>query len=103
MNLGNLMRRWSNGRYKSNLHRVINKTGRERYSIPLFFSGNPDFVIDCLPNCQDADGIAKFPPTTVASAVSASYAESYGRAERFKAKSPTPVALADASQLVSVS
>jgi isopenicillin N synthase-like dioxygenase len=53
VNLGNVMMRWSNDRYKSNLHRVINKSGKTRYSIPFFYSGNPDFVIDCLPGCED--------------------------------------------------
>lgn len=52
INLGNLMMRWSNDRYISNLHRVINVSGEERYSIPVFFSGNPDYVVSCLPNCK---------------------------------------------------
>ncbi|KAK7545602.1 1-aminocyclopropane-1-carboxylate oxidase [Phyllosticta paracitricarpa] len=84
VNLGNLMMRWSNDRYISNLHRVINRSGRERYSIPVFFSGNPDYVIDCLPNCKPAEEQAKYPPITVEEAVGGSYRESYGRAEKWK-------------------
>lgn len=48
INLGNLMSRWTNEKYKSNIYRVINKSGRERYSIPLFVSGNPDYIVDCI-------------------------------------------------------
>ncbi|KAF4125863.1 Isopenicillin N synthase [Geosmithia morbida] len=84
VNLGNLMSRWTNEKYKSNVHRVINKSGKERYSIPVFVSGNPDFVVDCIPTCKSADAPAKFPPATVEEVVSASYAESYGRAQMFK-------------------
>ncbi|KIW38757.1 uncharacterized protein PV06_09702 [Exophiala oligosperma] len=53
VNLGSVMMRWSNDTYVANLHRVINKNGRERYSIPFFYSGNPEFLIDCLPGCGD--------------------------------------------------
>ncbi|KAF2146660.1 uncharacterized protein K452DRAFT_195193, partial [Aplosporella prunicola CBS 121167] len=84
VNLGNLFMRWSNDKYISNVHRVINRSGRERYSIPVFFSGNPDYVIDCLPNCKPPDEPAKYPPITVEEAVGGSYRESYGRAEKFK-------------------
>ncbi|KAL1651221.1 hypothetical protein SLS58_000559 [Diplodia intermedia] len=85
VNLGNLMMRWSNDKYVSNTHRVINRSGRERYSIPVFFSGNPDYVIECLPNCRqsESDG-PKYPPITVEEAVGGSYRESYGRAEKWK-------------------
>lgn len=84
VNLGNLMMRWSNDRYVSNLHRVINVSGEERYSIPVFFSGNPDFVVECLPNCRKEGEEAKYPPITVEQAVLGGYADSYGRAEKFK-------------------
>lgn len=83
VNLGNLMQRWTNEKYISNVHRVINRSGRERFSIPVFISGNPDYVVDCIPNCKAAGEPSKFPPTTVEAAVSSAYAESYGRAQLF--------------------
>jgi isopenicillin N synthase-like dioxygenase len=84
INLGNLMMRWSNDKYISNLHRVINVSGQERYSIPVFFSGNPDFVVECLPNCRKEGEEAKYKPITVEQAVLGGYADSYGRAEKYK-------------------
>jgi isopenicillin N synthase-like dioxygenase len=84
INLGNLMMRWSNDKYISNLHRVINVSGEERYSIPVFFSGNPDFVVECLPNCKKEGEEAKYKPITVEQAVLGGYADSYGRAEKYK-------------------
>ncbi|KAL6233793.1 hypothetical protein BDW75DRAFT_251807 [Aspergillus navahoensis] len=84
VNLGDLMMRMANDRYKSNIHRVINKTGRERYSIPFFFSGNPDHVCKCLPNCCAADEKPKYPPITVEDMVKGAYKQSYGRAEAYK-------------------
>lgn len=84
VNLGNLMMRWSNDKYISNLHRVINISGEERYSIPVFFSGNPDYEVKCLPNCVKAGEAPKWPPITVEQAIKNGYIDSYGRAERFK-------------------
>ncbi|KAF1996305.1 Clavaminate synthase-like protein [Amniculicola lignicola CBS 123094] len=84
VNLGNLMMRWSNDRYISNLHRVINNTGEERYSIPVFFSGKPDFMVECLPNCKAEGEEAKYAPITVEQAVVGGYQDSYGRAEKHK-------------------
>ena len=52
VNLGNLMMRWSNDQYISNLHRVINASGRERYSVPFFFGGNPDSDWFAIPDMR---------------------------------------------------
>lgn len=46
VNVGDLLARWSNDRFSSTVHRVVNRTGQERYSIPLFFDPNFDTVID---------------------------------------------------------
>jgi isopenicillin N synthase-like dioxygenase len=51
LNLGDLMPRWSNGRFRSTPHRVVNRSGRARYSIAYFFDPAMDAVIDCLPTC----------------------------------------------------
>ncbi|PLB46184.1 Clavaminate synthase-like protein [Aspergillus steynii IBT 23096] len=81
VNLGNMMMRWTNDRYLSNLHRVINYSGEDRCSVPFFFSGNPDYVVDCLPSCRD-DGQAKYPPITVAEWMGARYADTYGSSKK---------------------
>ncbi|KAJ5313007.1 hypothetical protein N7508_003837 [Penicillium antarcticum] len=95
VNLGNLFMRMANDKYKSNTHRVINKSARERYSIPFFFSGNPDYICECLPNCREEGEHAKYGPITVQDMVTASYKESYGRAEKYKkdleGKKPEPL------------
>ncbi len=36
INVGKLLKRWTNGRYKAAMHTVVNTSGRERYSMPLF-------------------------------------------------------------------
>ncbi|KAJ5428431.1 Oxoglutarate/iron-dependent dioxygenase [Penicillium cf. griseofulvum] len=76
VNLGNMMMRWTNNRYLSNLHRVINTSGKERFSVPFFFSGNPNYTIRCLPGC-DQEG-ALYPPITVHEWMTGRYADTYG-------------------------
>lgn len=48
VNVGDLLQTWTSGHYKSNIHRVINTSGQERYSVPFFFDGNPDFLVEPL-------------------------------------------------------
>ncbi len=62
INIGDLFQRWTNDIYVSNLHRVVNRTGKERYSIPTFFNLDYNAMVSCLPTCQSADKPAKYPP-----------------------------------------
>jgi isopenicillin N synthase-like dioxygenase len=61
INLGNIMRRWSNNRFLSTPHGVLNDSGTDRYSIAYFHSPNPDRVLECLPSCASAENPPQYP------------------------------------------
>jgi isopenicillin N synthase-like dioxygenase len=63
INVGDLLGRWTNDRFNSNAHRVVNSTGRERQSIPIFFDPSYDTMIDPR-DLLDDPGQAKYPPIT---------------------------------------
>ena len=64
VNAGDMMSRWTNGRFKSTPHRAVPPVGRERYAIPYFFGPHLDTVIACLPTCESADDPPRFSPIT---------------------------------------
>ena len=64
VNSGDMMSRWTNGRFKSTPHRALPPIGRHRYAIPFFLGPHVDTVIVCLPTCQGPDNPAKYPPIT---------------------------------------
>ena len=49
INVGDMLMWWSNGRYLSNLHRVRNRAGVERFSVPFFMNPDFDTVVEPLP------------------------------------------------------
>lgn len=67
INIGDLMARWTNDRWRSTLHRVVNPPRdacgpTRRLSLVLFSGPNPDAVISGLPSCVDDASPAKYPP-----------------------------------------
>ncbi|MET8182490.1 2-oxoglutarate and iron-dependent oxygenase domain-containing protein [Streptomyces sp. NPDC005336] len=64
INIGDLVQTLTNGRYSSTVHRVVNTSGAERYSIPFFIDADYDVVIEPLPNCVSAENPARFAPFT---------------------------------------
>ena len=50
VNIGNIMQYWSNGRFSSTPHRVINRGNNDRYSIPMFVNPNHGAIVEPLVN-----------------------------------------------------
>ena len=62
VNIGDVMARWTNDRYLSTEHRVLNTGDGHRYSVPFFFDPNMDVAIECLETCRSEDNPPKYPP-----------------------------------------
>jgi isopenicillin N synthase-like dioxygenase len=61
INIGELMKRWTNGRFKATVHRVVHLQDKSRYSMPLFCNPNFRTIVDPRDlGVSDAD--AKYPP-----------------------------------------
>lgn len=52
VNVGDFLSLITNNEFKSTVHRVLNKSGEERYSIPFFFSPNKEATLDVVPTCR---------------------------------------------------
>lgn len=69
VNLGDLMASWTNDRWVSTVHRVVDPPrrgapGSRRQSIAFFHQPNYDAVIECLPTCRGPHRAPKYPPIT---------------------------------------
>ena len=69
VNIGDMLARWTNDRWVSTLHRVVNPPSERaaesrRQSVVFFQNPNYDAVVSCLPSCTDSANPPKYPPTT---------------------------------------
>ena len=64
-------------------HRIFKLTGVQAnalkggYSIPFFYSGNPDHQVRCLPGCLAEGERPKYPPVTVEEHLMEMYRRTY--------------------------
>jgi hypothetical protein len=77
MDTGDMLELWSNDLFVSTRHRVINKSGRERYSIPVFYDPDYDARVECLPNCSSAQNPPKHPPMVAGDYILSRYDGTY--------------------------
>ncbi|WBO23124.1 isopenicillin N synthase family dioxygenase [Sphingomonas abietis] len=65
VNVGDMLQRLTNNRLRSTTHRVANpasaRRGHARYSMPFFLHFRPDYLIETLPGCIDADHPNRYP------------------------------------------
>jgi isopenicillin N synthase-like dioxygenase len=66
VNSGDMLHRWSNGRFKSTPHRALPPVGCDRYAIPFFLGPRFDQLIECLPTCTGPGDPPRWPPITYA-------------------------------------
>lgn len=67
VNIGDSLMRWTNDKWISTQHRVVNPPfevarDHDRLSLVYFVQPNYDAEIKCIDSCQSADAPAKYPP-----------------------------------------
>lgn len=83
VNIGDAMMRWTNDRWISTVHRVVNPPaqGRQnsrRQSIPFFHNPNIDAVIECLDVFCDDDNPPKYEPIAYGEYAELKYRQAHG-------------------------
>lgn len=77
INVGDMLQRLTNDRYLANLHRVINVSGRDRYSLPFFFDFDAETVVAPLAACTGPDSPPRYAPVVCGEHKWARYAAAY--------------------------
>lgn len=77
VNIGDMLQRLTNGLYLANLHRVINISGQERYSIPCFFDVDYDTVFAPLTQFTGPANPARYEPIVCGAHKWARYVAAY--------------------------
>ncbi|THH06143.1 hypothetical protein EW145_g4288 [Phellinidium pouzarii] len=79
INIGDQLARWTNDVFKSTVHRAINRTGVERYSMPLFFGVDYNVELKAIPSCISAERPPKYEVITAGEHVKARLEVTYGK------------------------
>jgi isopenicillin N synthase-like dioxygenase len=85
VNIADMLMRWTNDRWVSTPHRVINASGRERYSLPFFYDPTYHTLVSCLESCQGPGHPAKYPPITWGDYLTQRFDQTYAYRKEAKA------------------
>lgn len=85
INIGDLLQRLTNDKYLANLHRVVNTSGRERYSIPFFIDADYDAEFAPLPSCISQDNPARYQAVTCGAHKFGRFVQSYPHLQKIPA------------------
>jgi isopenicillin N synthase-like dioxygenase len=96
VNTGDVLHRWTNGRFLSTPHRAFNTSQSPRYAIPYFFHPNADTLIDCLPGCEVAGEAPRFPALTTKEYLAWFRGRNYDHIRKEKGEAPKQAAPAAA-------
>lgn len=64
INIADCFMRQTNDYFVSTVHRVINKSGNERYSIPFFYGLDRKMPLEPIPSCISKENPMKYPVMT---------------------------------------
>jgi isopenicillin N synthase-like dioxygenase len=53
VNIGDFLQQITDYKFQSTVHRVVNKSGEERYSMPFFYSPDREATLAVLPTCRE--------------------------------------------------
>ncbi|GLJ30760.1 hypothetical protein SUGI_0609890 [Cryptomeria japonica] len=76
VNLGDMLERWSNGKFRSTMHRVV-VPDQERYSIAYFIEPSHDCLVECLPTCYSELNPPRYSPITCERYLSQRYKDTH--------------------------
>ena len=83
VNIGDMLMRWTNDRWISTLHRVVNppsavRLTSRRQSLVFFHNPNADALVACLPGCCGPDNPPRYAPITAGEFIAEKMRQAYG-------------------------